>query len=216
MAIGDPHNPEHLRRIWGNPPVCDFTSFTPFLLVLHIVDPRPPAPPPPCPFEHADLPSRPLEICPSLQSSPSPLHCFARQYLLRWFAFPNFRAASCIAFPLLRISQVSKDEEGDDALFFGLVVRFWPTITFKGVFEGRVHKECIRINRRAPCVICTVSKSAKSTEQHFKVCYSRTQKFFTVPLDPQYHPCYMNHVQCKRRFTCVRFACINGWYPSLR
>ena len=86
---------------------------------------------------------------------------------------------------LLRTSQLGKDEEGDDALIFGRVVRFRPTIIFKGGFQGRVHKECIRINRSVPRVACTVSKSAKPMEQQFKVCYSRTQKFFTVPLDPQ-------------------------------
>ena len=30
--------------------------------------------------------------------------------------------------------------------------------------------------------------------QHFKVCYSCTQKFFTIPLDPQQHLCWMKHI----------------------
>ena len=71
--------------------------------------------------------------------------------------------------------------------FFGHVVRFRPTIIFKGELQGRVHKEFIRINRSSPRVDCTMSKSAKSKEQQFKVCYSHTQKFFTVALDPKKH-----------------------------
>ena len=54
--------------------------------------------------------------------------------------------------------KVGKDEEDDDALLFGRVVRFRPTIIFKGEFEGRVHKECKRINRSVPRVVCTVLK----------------------------------------------------------
>ena len=61
--------------------------------------------------------------------------------------------------------KVGKDEEDDDGLLFGRVVCFRPTIIFKGEIEGRVHKECKRINRSVPCVVCTVSESAKSTER---------------------------------------------------
>ena len=113
----------------------------------------------------------------------------------RWWSQTTARKTGfCIAFLLLLISQVGKDEEGDDELFFGRVVCFRLTIIWKGGFQGRVHKECIRIIMSVPRVVCTVSKSAKSTEQHFKVCYSHTEEFFTVLLDPQFHPCYMNHV----------------------
>ena len=56
---------------------------------------------------------------------------------------------------------------------------------------------------RLKAVVDASPKSPESPEspmasqpqtQQFKVCYSYTQKFFTVPLDPQQHPCYMNHV----------------------
>ena len=49
------------------------------------------------------------------------------------------------------------------AVLFGHVVRFRPQIIFRVESEGRVHKECKRINRSVPRVVCTVS--AKSTER---------------------------------------------------
>ena len=49
--------------------------------------------------------------------------------------------------------------------------------------------------------------------QRFKVCYSRAQKFFTVPLDPQYHLCWMKHIGTastqKSLHTCS--LCLHHW-----
>ena len=38
------------------------------------------------------------------------------------------------------------------------------------------------------------------------VCYSRTQKFFTVPLDPQYHLCWMKHIGINTKVTSHVFS----------
>ena len=70
-------------------------------------------------------------------------------------------------------------------------------------------------------MVCTVSKSAQSTERQRKAYYSRTQKFFFVLLDPQYYPCCMNDVgrasmQNSLHLCSIRLHhCIGGGYHIL-
>ena len=60
-----------------------------------------------------------------------------------------------------------------------------PQLSLRGV-SGQGAQRMYPHHRSVPRVVCTVSKSAKTMEQQFyKVCYSVTQKLFTVPLDPQ-------------------------------
>ena len=79
------------------------------------------------------------------------------------------------------------------------------------------------VAKPAPCSIAS-SSSARAAHhvpvmqtehvQQFQMCYSRTQKFFTVPLDPQQHSCYMNHIGRASIQKSLQFACISGGYQS--
>ena len=83
----------------------------------------------------------------------------------------------------------------DDVLLFGRVVRFWSTIIFKGEFQGRLHKECARINRGVPCVVCTVSKFCKVHGATVQKSTSQTiySKQRTHKIGKKRHKCGLKH-----------------------
>ena len=143
-------------------------------------------PPPP-------LQSPPLAIPPPQGRGRPSLHCFARQYLLQWFVFPichthvlallshYFKSVTCVYYVIFSLQRRCKGccvPFSDPRCFLPVTVygtthehlvhMCWPLLWGlhqMGEYKGRVHNECIRINRSVPRVVCTVSKSAKSSER---------------------------------------------------
>jgi hypothetical protein len=120
------------------------------------------------------------------------LHCIARQYLLQGFVFPI-----CHTHVLALHSHYLQSVTCVYSVIFSLQRRCTGCTRVQPAPKqaGRVAQPGAKPAAKPAACTSASSSSVGATHpmpvmqteyvQQFKMCYSRTQKFFTIPLDPQ-------------------------------